>query len=178
MSDGDAKAWAETVAYMAIRRVQHQYADIMTRRAWSELSDIFAQDCAITIDIKRDLWKVTGPDQIGDLIARQVQRFDFFEFIALSTVMRIDVEAGQATTRLYMQEVRHHGTEFCRSDAFGVYHDVLKHNDDGAWRYKRRHYRSLARTPETNRPEANRRCEHREPTPKRDMEVLGSSNSL
>jgi len=152
-------AVAEAVAYVAIRRVQHRYADIVNRRAWHELTGVMHEQCRITIDTVKDCWHVTGPADVGALIDRQVQRFDFFEFLALSTVMDIDAAAGRATTRLYMQEVRHHQAQGRHTNAFGIYHDVLLCEDGGNWRFAKRHYRSLARNPET--------------VTNRDMEVLG-----
>ena len=39
---------AETVDYVALRRVQNAYADVVTRRAWPELVDLFLPDAIIT----------------------------------------------------------------------------------------------------------------------------------
>ena len=43
----------ETVDYVAVRRLQDSYADIVTRRAWAEFHDIFVPDIDVVIDIRK-----------------------------------------------------------------------------------------------------------------------------
>ncbi len=136
----------ETVAYVALRRLQNRYADIVTRRAWSELSEIMRPDCVITVDLVDRSIEFDGPGAIGDFIASQIEQFDFFEFVILNTVMNIDTEAGQATARMYIQEARQSVESGERCDTFGVYHDHLERGDDGRWWFARRRYKSYART--------------------------------
>lgn len=35
-----------------IRRLQHAYADVVNRRAWPELGDLFLDDAVVTIDTR------------------------------------------------------------------------------------------------------------------------------
>jgi hypothetical protein len=41
---------AEAVHDTGVRRLQHAYADVVNRRAWSELDDLFVPDAVVTID--------------------------------------------------------------------------------------------------------------------------------
>ena len=136
----------EVVAYIALRRLQSRYADIVTRQAWPELSEIMRPDCVITVDLVDRAIDFDGPTKIGDFIAAQIEKFDFFEFVILNTVMKIDAEAGQATARMYMQEARQSADSGERRDTFGVYHDHLERDTDGRWWFARRRYKSYART--------------------------------
>ncbi|MFO7592107.1 MAG: hypothetical protein R6X23_14650 [Acidimicrobiia bacterium] len=44
MPDPDAERIAEAVDHVAIRRLQSAYADVVSRRAWAELGDLFLPD--------------------------------------------------------------------------------------------------------------------------------------
>ncbi len=141
----------ETIAYVALRRLQDRYADIVTRRAWTELAEIMRPDCVITVNLLDRAIDFNGPQAIGDFIGEQLQQFDFFEFVILNTVMEIDAEAGTAGARMYIQEARsQRGGN--RSDTFGVYLDRFDRDPDGRWWFARRLYQSYARTNPTDRP--------------------------
>ena len=137
---------AETVAYIALRRLQNRYADIVTRRAWPELHDIMRPDCTITVDLLDRSLDFDGPGPIGEFIGTQLEQFDFFEFVILNTVIDIDATAGTASARMYMQEARQNADDGRRSDTYGVYHDRFERDGDGRWWFARRRYRSYART--------------------------------
>ena len=144
----DTGQLAETVAYTAIQRLQSRYADVVTRRAFGELTDLVRPGCPIVVDVRHRKFELTGPSQYGGFIARQIERFSLFEFVLLNTVMRIDTERGVAAARVYMQEIRQNVSDGCRTDAYGVYHDRLERDDEGRWWFAKRHYRSFARTAE------------------------------
>ena len=146
MTAPDDATLAETVAYVALRRLQNRYADIVTRRAWPELHGVMRPDCAITVDLLDRRIDFTGPGEIGDFIGTQLEQFDFFEFVILNTVMEIDATAGTAGARTYIQEARQNRDDGRRSDTFGVYHDRFERDADGRWWISRRRYRSYART--------------------------------
>ena len=138
----------EARAYLELQRVQSRYADVVTRRAWDELADFVRADCPIVVDVRHTQFQLTGPTEYGQFIARQIERFSFFQFVLLNTVLRIDNERGVAAARVYMQEIRQNVSDGRRTDAYGVYHDRLERADGGRWWYGWRHYRSLARTAE------------------------------
>ena len=139
---------AEALAYVELHRLESRYADVVTRRAWDELSDVVLPDCPIVVDVRHTKFEFTGPTEYGDFIDRQIQRFSLFEFVLLNMVMQIDAGRGVAAARVYMQEIRQNVSDGRRTDAFGVYHDRLERSDAGLWRFARRHYRSFARTAE------------------------------
>jgi len=136
----------ETIAYLALQRLQNRYADIVTRRSWPELQDLMRADCVVTVDVIDREVEFDGPQAIGDFIAKQLEQFDFFEFLILNTVMKIDADQGTATARMYIQEARQSVADGRRADVFGVYHDRFVRDEDGRWWFAERHYRSYART--------------------------------
>lgn len=144
----DTSRLAETLAYVDLRRLEDRYADIVTRRAFGELSGIVRPDCPIVVDVRHKKFTLTGPAEYGDFIARQIERFSLFEFVLLNTVMRIDAGAGVGAARVYMQEIRQNVSDGRRTDAYGVYHDRLERDGEGRWWFAKRHYRSFARTAE------------------------------
>jgi hypothetical protein len=137
--------------YVAITRLQARYADVVNRRAWAELTDLFERGCVIRVDtVTAPAREFDGSIALGEFIGGAIARFDFFEFVILNTV--VDVGAGgdadAATGRVFMCEIRRdHDTEQF-STAFGVYHDHYRRVSSATaeWRFARRDYQSLART--------------------------------
>ena len=137
----------ETIDYIAVRRLQDAYADIVTRRAWPELVEIFLPDVRVTIDRRTvEPLVIDGPAAIGDFIGRSISGMDFFEFVVLNTriVLRHEGDDDRAVARLYMNELRH-DTSGRWTTVYGVYHDVHR-RVDGRWWFAERRYHSLART--------------------------------
>jgi hypothetical protein len=138
----------DTIDYIAIRRLQDAYADIVNRRAWSELVDVFAPDAAVVVD-KRDgaPLELVGADAVGAFIGASIEQYGFFEFVVLNA--RVFLRAGgddnRATARVYMNELRHGRESGVWSVAYGLYQDEYVRLD-GGWRFAQRRYHSLART--------------------------------
>ena len=138
----------ETVDYIAIRRLQSAYADIVTRRAWPELEQIFLPDVGLVLDRRSgDPLVLTGPGPIGDFIAGAISGLDFFEFVVLNTTiaLRHQGDADVAVARMYMNELRHDAASGRWNTVYGVYHDV-HHRVEGRWWFSSRRYHSLARS--------------------------------
>jgi len=134
----------DTEAYVAITRLQASYADVVTRRAWSELESLFEPEARVHIaPAGRDPIDVIGPGALGDFIAAAVERFEFFQFVPLNTAVELGAD-GTATGRLYLLEVRQERDTHEWSEAFGLYEDGYAERD-GRWRFAARSYRSLAR---------------------------------
>jgi len=134
----------DTDAYVAITRLQATYADVVTRRAWDELVPLFVPDAPIHIDtVTRAPVDVVGAAGLAEFVAPAVDRFEFFEFVILNTVIDVQDETT-AAGRLYMVELRQDRTSHEWSNAFGLYEDHYAVYD-GRWRFARRRYRSLAR---------------------------------
>ena len=135
---------AETVDYVAIQRLQAAYADVVNRRAWPELADLFRPDAPVRIDtVTRPVIDLTGPTAVGDFIGAAIERFDFFQFVILNAV--VDLEGDRATGRIFMCELRRDRESGHGSRAFGRYEDTYVRHD-GRWWFAARDYRSLART--------------------------------
>lgn len=139
---------SETDDYVAIRRLQNAYADVVTRRAWAELPGLFVPDAPIEVDTRGgDPLTFAGGQALGDFISVAMARFEFFEFVILNTVIEIGVggDGDAAAGRMYMCELRTEVESGEWTNAFGVYHDRYCRRD-GSWRFERRRYHSLART--------------------------------
>lgn len=135
----------DALAYLGITRLQAAYADVVTRRAWDELNDLFLPDTPVHIDtVTAPVIEVVGPAALGEFIGGAVERFSFFEFVPLNTV--VDVRSPtDATGRLYMVELRQDADGGAWSNAYGLYQDHYRFDRD-RWRFAERHYQSLART--------------------------------
>jgi hypothetical protein len=134
----------DALAYLAITRLQAAYADVVTRRAWAELDGLFLADAPVHVDtVTNPVIELVGAQALGRFIDGAIERFEFFEFVPLNTV--VDVQGDTATARLYMVELRQDRDGGRWSNAFGLYQDRYARTPDG-WRFAERHYQSLART--------------------------------
>ncbi len=137
----------ETDDVVAIWRLQSAYADVITRRAWTELADLFLPDTTVHLDtVTRPQRDLVGAEAFGAFVADAIERYDHFAFVILNTV--VDVATGgdpdAATGRIFMCEVRHDRESDSWQNAHGVYRDRYR-RVDGRWRIAERHYRSMAR---------------------------------
>jgi hypothetical protein len=133
------------VAVVGVQQLCAAYADVITRRAFAELDELFLPDCPIEIDTRSaEPRSMVGPRAFAAFVEPAMARFDFFEFVVLN--VRVVVEsAGAAHSRLYLCEMRQDRDTGRRSEAFGLYQDRAR-LVDGRWRFAARHYQSLART--------------------------------
>jgi len=137
----------EAVDYISITRLHSAYADVVNRRAWEELEDLFLPGAPVRVDmVSKPAFDLTGPTELGTFIDRAIERYSFFEFVVLNA--RVDLtgaDAEEARARVFMCELRQDRVtgEFTR--AFGVYHDGYR-RDRGRWWYAQRRYQSLARS--------------------------------
>jgi hypothetical protein len=138
---------AEAVYDTGIRRLQHAYADVVNRRAWDELTQLFLPDARITVDRRTgEPVRLAGGAALGAFIGGAIQEFEFFEFVILNA--HIDFPdgagAGVAVSRLFMSEVRQDRDGGRWTTVYGVYHDRYALSSDRWWIAERR-YHSLAR---------------------------------
>jgi SnoaL-like domain len=148
MVDPVDDALQDTIDYIAITRLQNAYADAVTRRAWGDFHDMFLADAPVRVDtVTNAVLAFTGPQEIGDFIGASVERFEFFEFVPLSTrvALRFGGDADRATARLYICELRQDAASGRSTQAFGVYQDDYR-RVDGRWWFGERAYQSLARS--------------------------------
>lgn len=136
----------ETAAYIALRRLQNRYADIVTRRAWTELEEVFRPQCRLELELGDRSETHVGPEAVGEFIGTAIAKFSFFQFVILNTVIEIDVATGRAAARMYIHELRQDEETGRRTDAYGVYHDQFDRDEAGRWWFARRRYGSFSRT--------------------------------
>lgn len=141
------ESFDDTADVVALWRLQATYADIVTRRAWSELASVFTPDVTIEVDtVTSAALHLEGPDGFAAFVGPATDRFDHFEFVILNTV--VDVEASDreaARGRIFMCEIRREVESSEWSTAYGLYQDRYR-RVDGQWWIAQRRYRSLART--------------------------------
>ena len=147
------RSMEETMDYVAIVRLQRAYADVVNRREWAELHQIFTPDATVDLElVTRPPLHMVGPEALGEFVGPAIERFDFFEFVVLNTHVELWPEGDRtaARARVFMCELRQPSgqpsgqTE--RDDAFGLYRDTYALMDD-EWRISARRYRSLGRFP-------------------------------
>jgi hypothetical protein len=136
----------ELLDYVAICRLQAAYADAVTRRAWSDLDDLFLPDARIEVDtVTSAPIQLVGADGIGGFISGAIERFEFFELVILNVHVVSSPEPDSLRFRSFTCELRQESANGHWTNAFGVYHDEVRRVDE-RWRYARRRYQSLART--------------------------------
>lgn len=135
----------DTVDVVAVGRLQARYADVVTRRAWPELSDLFLADATIEVDtVTATARHFVGPADLGEFIGGAVARFDHFQFVILNTVVDVD-GADTASGRMFVSEIRRDSATSEWSTTYGLYQDRYRRTG-GRWWFADRRYQSLART--------------------------------
>ena len=126
---GEALDWVE------INRLLARYVDVVNRRQWSELDELFRPDAEVVVDrVTAEPIELTGPAAVGAFIGAAIERFGFFELAVLNA--RINVGAGgdpdRARGRVFITEIRQDRQDAAWSHTYGVYHDTYR-RIDGAW---------------------------------------------
>jgi hypothetical protein len=138
MNDDDA------LIYLALLRLQRSYADIATRRAWSEITSLATPDARFSFDTRSGrVVEVTGAAALGEFGARATERFSFYEYLPLNAVVTIDTPTT-ARGRAYSLEVGEDRDTREWINFYGLYHDDYV-RFDGTWRFSRRQYQTLGR---------------------------------
>ena len=133
----------DDLVYLAITRLLGRYADIATRKAWSEFAPLATSDARFTFDTKGGTFEVVGAEAFGEFGAKSLDGFTFYEYIPLNVVVKLDT-ANTARGRVYSFEVGEDRESGAWLTYYGLYHDDYVHQD-GAWRFASRHYQALAR---------------------------------
>lgn len=133
---------------VALERLQARYADVVTRRAWAELAEVFRPDTVVHVDtVTRPVMEFAGPEEFGRFVAGAIERYDYFAFSILNAVVDLGGPGDppdEARGRFFMREVRHETATDTWPDALGVYQDRYV-RIDGRWWIAERWYRSMAR---------------------------------
>ncbi len=138
---------AEAVHDTGVRRLQHAYADVVNRRAWSELTGLFLADATVTIDRRvGEPLRLVGGTEVGTFIGSAIEEFEFFEFVILNAYIAFPDGplSGTAVSRLFMCELRQSKASGRWTNAYGLYHDRYSFGS-GRWWFAERQYHSLAR---------------------------------
>jgi hypothetical protein len=138
---------AEAVHDTGVRRLQHAYADVVNRRAWPELDQLFLSDAPVVIDRRAgEPLRLVGGPEVGAFIGAAIEEFEFFEFVILNAhiVFPDGPLAGVAVSRLFMCELRQSRQSGRWTNAYGLYHDRYALRADRWW-FAERRYHSLAR---------------------------------
>jgi hypothetical protein len=145
VSDGSMDAALRTMHdQFAVGRLQAAYGDAVSRQAWDEVAAMFAPDCLVHLDVRDGTTRtISGGEAMAAFIATSIERFEFFEFALLNSV--VEISADIATGRLYMWELRQDRGTGRWSNAYGLYRDRSLQRD-GRWLFAERQYSSLART--------------------------------
>jgi hypothetical protein len=137
---------AETDAYVGIIRLQQAYADVCNRRAFAELERLLLPDAVIDLAVAgSDAMQIVGPTELGRFIGASLERFEFFEFVVLTTHVEIAPDAASAAGRVWMSELRQDAAGGRFTTVYGLYQDRYVQTGD-TWRFAHREYSSLART--------------------------------
>src|SRR4051812_23083132 len=98
----------QTDDYIAIRRLQDAYADVVSRRAFAELHDLFLPAASVTIELPGNTREVIGPGDFGRYVEKRIAGLEFFQFVILNAVvdLAVDAEPDRARARLHMCELR------------------------------------------------------------------------
>jgi hypothetical protein len=139
---------SDTDDVVALWRLQSRYADVVTRRAWPEVDELFRPDTTVHIDtVTAPARTTTGPHEFATFVAGSLERFDHFTFVILNTVVDVGVggDPDAAEGRIFMCEIRHETALDMWHNAYGVYSDRYR-RIDGRWWFAERRYRSMART--------------------------------
>ena len=85
---------SETDDVVALGRLQARYADVVSRRAWPELRELFLPDTTIELDVvTAPPRSITGPDAFGAFVKASIERFDHFTFVILNSVVEVEPAA-------------------------------------------------------------------------------------
>ena len=63
----DTDRLEDAIDHSEIRRVQDAYADIVSRRQWAELADVFRPDTVLDLDLREQTMQFVGSDE-GHLV--------------------------------------------------------------------------------------------------------------
>jgi hypothetical protein len=141
----------ELLAHVAITRLQGRYADIASRQAWAEMRSIVLADATFSFDLGAgDVLTFVGPDELAAFGARACERFAFYQYIPLNTVVTLTAR-NRASGRSYALEIGVDKASGEWTEYYGLYHDDYAVDHD-EWRFARRHFQTVARRGEGRTP--------------------------
>ena len=132
--------------HLGITQLQSAYADCITRRAWSELDQLFRPDATLLVSDGHETRTIEGPTAIGELIDRAVAPLDLIFFVNLNTRIELYADGdGTARARTYIRELHFAERLLVAKEIYGVYLDRYVFTEDRWW-FASREWHALART--------------------------------
>ena len=137
----------QTNDYIAIRRLQDAYADVVSRRAFDELHDLFLPAAPVMIELPGGTREVVGPGDFGRYVEKRIADLEFFQFVILNAVVDlvVDGDRDRARARIHMCELRQERADGRSSVLYGLYRDDYTRRDDRWW-FAHRRFSPLAVT--------------------------------
>jgi hypothetical protein len=137
----------ETTDYIAIRRLQDAYADVVSRRAFGELDDLFLPAAPVLIELPGGTREVVGPGDFGRYVEKRIGGLEFFQFVILNAVVElvVDGDPDRARARIHMCELRQERADGRSTVLYGLYRDDYARLD-GRWWFAHRRFSPLAVT--------------------------------
>jgi len=136
--------------HLAIDRLARRYADLIDRRAWGELADLFTPEAVITIDLMTSPVRlISGADGLREFLESAMARFRFLAFVIQNLhVEPFTDDPDLASARMFMSEHRI-DLDGSATQTFGCYQDTYQ-RVGGSWRFARREYQTIARLPDAD----------------------------
>lgn len=137
----------QTDDYIAIRRLQDAYADVVSRRAFGELDDLFLPAAPVMIELPGGTREVVGPGDFGRYVEKRIADLAFFQFVTLNAVVDlvVDGDPDRAGGRIHMCELRQGRADGRFTVLYGLYRDDYARRDDRWW-FAHRRFSPLAVT--------------------------------
>jgi hypothetical protein len=137
---------AQSEDYLAIRRLQDAYADVVSRRAFGELHHLFLPAAPVMIELPSGTREITGPEDFGRFVETRIAGLEFFQFVILNSVVdHVDGDPDRASARIHMCELRQDRAEGRVTVLYGLYRDEYARRD-GRWWFAHRRFSPLALT--------------------------------
>jgi len=134
----------DALADIAITRLQREYADASTRKAWPEFAALATPDAQFSFDTRTGkVFEMVGLDAFVEFAATMTDRFSFYEYVPLNFVAKVD-PAGTARGRSYSFEIGEDRNTGELLTFYGMYHDDYA-RVDGTWLFTHRRYQTLGR---------------------------------
>jgi hypothetical protein len=126
--------------HLAIGDLYSAYADLMSRRAYAELAEIFLPDTAVVVELPSHTREIRGPEAFGEFVAQRIAHLAFFQFVNLNVLVDLagDEPHDRASARLHFCELHHDAADGGMRVLHGLYQDGFAKRDDRWWFVRRR----------------------------------------
>lgn len=132
----------DSLAYVAITRLQNRYADVATRRAWAEMADLALPTARFSFDLQAGrVLEFVGPAALAEFGSRATAGYSFYEYLPLNTVVTV-ADDTSATGRFYALEIGVDAASGAWTEFYGFYFDEYA-CVESRWLFARRAFQIL-----------------------------------